>query len=52
MPHHHPCYCTDITKNSSPISKTLLLLAMSFSLADTSREKGISWKLFSHAEAF
>ena len=45
MPHHHPCYCTDITKNSSPISKTLLLLAMSFSLADTSREKGISMRI-------
>ena len=48
MPHHHPCYCTDITKNSSPISKTLLLLAMSFSLADTSREKGISMWIGGH----
>ena len=50
MPHHHPCYCTDITKNSSPISKTLLLLAMSISLADTSQKKRYihvdRWALF------
>ena len=45
MPHHHPCYCTDITKNSSPISKTLLLLAMSISLADTSQGGG-GWSNF------
>ena len=36
MPHHHP---VDITKNSSPISKTLLLLAMSMIHL---RKKGIS----------
>ena len=48
MPHHHPCYCTDITKNSSPISKTLLLLAMSISLADTSQRKGISMWIGGH----
>ena len=51
MPHHHPCYIrgrgrhTDITKNSSPISKTLLLLAMSMIHL---RKKGISMWIGGH----
>ena len=48
MPHHHPCYCTDSTKKSSSISKTLLLLVMSISLADNLGEKGISMWIGGH----